>query len=116
MNIRERGIFRKYLERRGLKLTAERQALFEELFARHEHLDKSTLTRNLKTILSEGWVEEVRDNADGRSRPIALTAAGKELLIKAQPAWLAAQAEARAILGKDGIIAVVSIAGRILNP
>jgi DNA-binding MarR family transcriptional regulator len=70
--------------------------------ARHQHLDKSTLTRNLRTILSEGWVEEVRDNADGRSRPIALTAAGKELLIKAQPAWLAAQAEAKALLGKDG--------------
>jgi DNA-binding MarR family transcriptional regulator len=70
--------------------------------ARHQHLDKSTLTRNLRSILSEGWVEEVRDNADGRSRPIALTAAGKELLIKAQPAWLAAQADAKALLGKDG--------------
>ncbi len=70
--------------------------------ARHQHLDKSTLTRNLRTILSEGWVEEVRENADGRSRPIALTAAGKELLIKAQPAWLVAQAEANALLGKDG--------------
>jgi DNA-binding MarR family transcriptional regulator len=70
--------------------------------ARHQHLDKSTLTRNLRTILSEGWVEEVREDADGRSRPIALTAAGKELLIKAQPAWLAAQAEAKALGGKDG--------------
>jgi DNA-binding MarR family transcriptional regulator len=70
--------------------------------ARHQHLDKSTLTRNLRNILSEGWVEEVRDNADGRSRPIALTAAGKELLIKAQPAWLAAQAEAKTLVEKDG--------------
>jgi DNA-binding MarR family transcriptional regulator len=84
--------------------------------ARHQHLDKSTLTRNLRTILSEGWVEEVRDNADGRSRPIALTAAGKELLIQAQPAWLAAQGEARALLGKDGMTAVISTADRIMHP
>lgn len=84
--------------------------------ARHQHLDKSTLTRNLRTILLEGWVEEVRDKADGRSRPIALTTAGKELLIKAQPAWLAAQVEARALLGKDGMTAVISTADRIMHP
>jgi len=84
--------------------------------ARHQHLDKSTLTRNLRTGLSEGWVEEVRENADGRSRPIALTAAGKELLIKAKPAWLAAQADARLLLGKDGMTAVISTSDRIIHP
>jgi DNA-binding MarR family transcriptional regulator len=83
--------------------------------ARHQHLDKSTLTRNLRTALSEGWVKEVREKADGRSRPIALTTAGKELLIKAEPAWLAAQAEAKALLGKDGMTAVIDTADRILN-
>ena len=36
---RELTIFRKYLERRGLKLTAERKALFDEIFGRHEHLE-----------------------------------------------------------------------------
>ena len=71
--------------------------------ARHQHLDKSTLTRNLKAIFSERWVQEVRDNANGRSKPIALTAAGQQLLIKAQPAWLAAQAEAKALLAKEGV-------------
>jgi DNA-binding MarR family transcriptional regulator len=78
--------------------------------ARHQHLDKSTLTRNLRAILSEGWVQEVRETADGRSRPLALTAAGKELLLKAQPAWLAAQAEAKSLLGKDGMTAVIRTA------
>ena len=84
--------------------------------ARLQHLDKSTLTRNLKAILSEGWVEEVRDHADGRSRPIALTTAGKELLLNARPAWLAAQAQAKALLGKEGMIAVISTSDRIMNP
>ena len=49
MNQRERGIFRKYLERRGLKLTAERQAVFEELFARHEHFEADELLVRLRT-------------------------------------------------------------------
>jgi len=84
--------------------------------ARHQHLDKSTLTRNLKTVLAEGWVKEVLGHADGRSRPIELTTAGKDLLIKVHPAWLAAQAEAKALLGKDGIAAVINTADRILNP
>jgi DNA-binding MarR family transcriptional regulator len=83
--------------------------------ARHQHLDKSTLTRNLKAILSEGWAKEVSDNADGRSRPLALTTTGRKVLIRAQPAWLAAQAQAKALLGNDGITAVINIADRILN-
>jgi DNA-binding MarR family transcriptional regulator len=83
--------------------------------ARHQHLDKSTLTRNLKAILSEGWVQEVRETADGRSKPIALTTAGKELMINARPAWLAAQAEAMALLGKDGMTAAIDTADRIMK-
>ena len=83
--------------------------------ARHQHLDKSTLTRNLRTILSEGWAEEVRENADGRSRPLALTSAGWELLLYAKPAWLAAQAETRILLGKEGLSAVVNTADRIIH-
>ncbi|MGY3532696.1 MarR family winged helix-turn-helix transcriptional regulator [Bradyrhizobium sp. USDA 4452] len=84
--------------------------------ARLQHLERSTLTRNLKLILCEGWVEEVRDNADGRSRPIALTNAGKDLLFSAQSAWLAAQDEAKALLGNDGTMALISIADRITHP
>jgi DNA-binding MarR family transcriptional regulator len=84
--------------------------------ARYQHLDNSTLTRNLRAILSEGWAREVSDNADGRSRPLALTTAGKELLLNAQPAWLAAQSEAEALLGKEGMTAVINIADRIMNP
>lgn len=84
--------------------------------ARLQHLDRSTLTRNLRLILSEAWVEEVRDNADGRSRPIALTIAGKDLLSRALPAWLAAQAQVKALLGKDGTLALISIADCIAHP
>jgi DNA-binding MarR family transcriptional regulator len=88
---------------------------------RFHHQHRSILTRNLKVILSEGWAEEVRyqtdarSRPDGRSRPIALTKAGIDLLLKAEPAWQAAQAQAKALLGKDGTIAVMDIANRMIG-
>jgi DNA-binding MarR family transcriptional regulator len=84
--------------------------------ARLQHLERSTLTRNLKIILSKGWVEEVRDNADGRSRPIALTKAGKELLREARPEWMAGEIEATTLLGTDGMTIIINVADHILNP
>ena len=73
--------------------------------ARDQNLDKSTLTRDMKSIFSEGWVEEVREQADGRSRPVALTQAGKQLLLDAGSAWGAAQDEVTAVLHQHGFIA-----------
>ena len=73
--------------------------------ARKQDLDKSTLTRDLKSIFSQGWVEEVRERANGRTRPIALTKAGRQLLRDAEPAWLAAQSEVKLLLRKQGFIA-----------
>jgi len=48
MKSHEKDIFRKYLEKRGLKLTAERQAVFDELFARHEHFEADELLVRLR--------------------------------------------------------------------
>jgi hypothetical protein len=44
-----------------------------------------------------------------------LTKAGKELMLIAQPAWLTAQVEAEALLGKEGMIAIISITDRIVD-
>lgn len=81
MRTRERDIFRKYLERRGLKLTAERQAVFDELFARHEHLEadeilvrlrgkgkkisRATIYRTLELLFDSGIVGRVRTGETG---------------------------------------------------
>lgn len=73
--------------------------------ARKQELDKSTLTRDLKSIFSEGWLEEVREGANGRSRPIALTKAGKQLLLDAESAWCAAQDEVKLLLPKQRFFA-----------
>ena len=47
------------------------------------HQDRSILTRNLKLIISEGWVVEKQGIGDGRSRPLVLTTAAKDLLRRA---------------------------------
>ena len=73
--------------------------------ARKQELDKSTLTRDLKSMLSDGWVEEVREGANGRSKPIALTKAGKQLLLDAELAWLSAQEEGTSLLRQSGLFA-----------
>jgi Fur family ferric uptake transcriptional regulator len=81
MRAREQEIFRKYLERRGLKLTAERHAVFEELFSRHEHLEpdellvrlrarsrkisRATIYRTLELLVDAGVVGRVRIGESG---------------------------------------------------
>src|SRR6266545_5373789 len=81
MRTRERIIFRKYLERRGLKLTTERQAVFDELFARHEHFEadeilvrlrakgkkisRATIYRTLDLLVDSGIVGRVRIGESG---------------------------------------------------
>jgi DNA-binding MarR family transcriptional regulator len=82
---------------------------------RFHHQDRSTLTRNLQVILSEGWAEEVADETKGRSRPIALTQAGKDLIVRTAPVWRQAQDKTKALLGKAGAEAVTSIADGILR-
>ena len=83
---------------------------------RYHHQDRSTLTRNLKIMLSEGWVEEIQGEVRGRSRPIVLTKPGKDLLRNSAPAWRVAQARTKALLRKNGVIAVRDLADRIMNP
>ena len=80
-NTRELDIFRKYLERRALKLTAERRALFDEVFARHEHLEadellvrlrarhkkisRATIYRTLELLADSGIVGKLRIGESG---------------------------------------------------
>ena len=76
MNRRELQLFRKYLERRGLKLTSERQALFDEVFSKHEHVEadellvrlrakhkkisRATIYRTLELLVEAGVVGKLR--------------------------------------------------------
>jgi DNA-binding MarR family transcriptional regulator len=76
---------------------------------RFTHQDRSTLTRNIKLLLDGGWIEESASDEGGRRRPVVLTKSGTKLLHDVHPAWLAAQEQARKMLGEGGVAAVMGV-------
>ncbi len=50
-------------------------------------LDRTTLTANLTPLERRGLVSDAVDDADGRTRRLVLTQAGRSLLATAVPAW-----------------------------
>jgi DNA-binding MarR family transcriptional regulator len=81
---------------------------------RFNRQDRSTLTRNLRPMLSMGWIEEVQDGKRGRARPIAVTKAGGRLLQEAAPAWRSAQMRTKAKLG-GGMDVLADIANGLIK-
>ncbi|RKT13987.1 DNA-binding MarR family transcriptional regulator [Paraburkholderia sp. RAU2J] len=73
--------------------------------------DRTTLTRNLRPLISRGLVCEGVSGSNVRSRPLSLTGQGNALLCNTAPAWSAAQAKARALVGAVGADALMGIAG-----
>ena len=76
------------------------------------HLDPSTLTRNLKVMLKQGWIEEKPDEEDQRSARLKISPKGRKLLDNIAPAWKRAQARARQILGSEGAALVLGLKER----
>jgi DNA-binding MarR family transcriptional regulator len=75
-------------------------------------MDASTLSRTVERMVANGWLEIVPDE-DGRSQPFRLTAAGRRLMERALPAWERAQAEAKKLLGDDGLQLLDAAIGRV---
>ena len=65
-------------------------------------MDASTLTRNLKPLVAAGWLE-LAPGADGRSRSVHITPAGRDKRAEAQPHWRAAQQQLNQQLGTDTV-------------
>ena len=64
-------------------------------------LDKTTLSRNLKTLAKKGWVKAA-PGADARERRFVVTAAGRARVAAARPGWQIAQKRVRASMrGRD---------------
>jgi len=62
-------------------------------------LDRTTLTRNLKPLLAQGWLEIGREK-DERIRLISITDAGRSLVAEATPLWREAQIRVTEKLGE----------------
>lgn len=64
-------------------------------------LDKTTLSRNLRLMKKNGWIEPALTEDDRRERGYRLTEAGKKLVAATKPAWERAQGKLRASVGAD---------------
>ena len=77
------------------------------------YLDPSTLTRNLKIMLTNGWIEEIENREDGRGLPLQVTAQGRELLNQIGPSWRKAQDRAQKLIGSDGAALLQKLAANM---
>lgn len=50
-------------------------------------VDKTTLSRNLRSMQEAGWIAATATKDDARQMDYALTVAGKKKLAKARPLW-----------------------------
>ena len=63
-------------------------------------MERTTLTRNLKPLMDQGFLQVV-DGADRRQRPIAVTLRGRKAFDRALPLWHRAQAKFADGLGRS---------------
>jgi DNA-binding MarR family transcriptional regulator len=73
-------------------------------------MDRTTLTANLKPLERRGLVRVSADSADKRKARLALTEAGRDVLVAATPIWRRAQAENERLVpaaGPDHLRAVL---------
>ena len=77
--------------------------------ARRMGMDASTLTRNLRVLMSSGWAAQ-HAGADERSRVVEITAAGRAKQVEARRHWKKAQGALMDALGIEqlkGLHAVI---------
>jgi len=81
-------------------------------------LDQTTLTRNLKPLLRDEYLQTSSDPNDGRLKTISFTPNGKALYEQALPIWQKAQQDILSKLGEDKATQVHELADefvKILN-
>jgi DNA-binding MarR family transcriptional regulator len=71
-------------------------------------MDASTLTRNLKPLIAAGWAA-LEPGADGRSRLVSITEAGRGKRTEARRHWRAAQETLNRRLGVERVLALHSL-------
>lgn len=75
--------------------------------ARKLDLDKSTLSRNLRRLIENGWV---REGSDGPRKRLELTSLGRGLLGRAYGSWQKVQGQAEKRLGHGLVGALQQLA------
>jgi len=78
-------------------------------------MDPTTLTRNLKPLLQQGYIVLAPDRRDRRARRLYLTAAGRQAFRRARPAWAGAQLQLEVALGARDTPALNAVLDRVLQ-
>lgn len=76
-------------------------------FAEHLLMDRATLTRNLGPLTKQGWVR-IAEGEDRRTRIVAPTTEGEEVLDRALPLWKQAHAHMLDGLGEQRVDALLT--------
>jgi DNA-binding MarR family transcriptional regulator len=76
--------------------------------ARFLGMERTTLTRNLTSLLGRGYVSD-QPGSDRRVRTISLTPAGADAVARALPHWRKAQREFAARLGAGAVAALAQL-------
>jgi DNA-binding MarR family transcriptional regulator len=69
-------------------------------------MDPTTLTRNLKPLVAEGWIDDAHDPHDRRVRAVAITASGRKKFLAAAPLWQSAEKQMQTLLGPETLAAL----------
>ena len=72
-------------------------------------LERSTLTRNLKTLQHLGFVSITENPRDRRKRDVTLTDAGRATLAASEPLWREAQEKAVGALSYDRAVELTTL-------
>ncbi len=74
-------------------------------------LEKSTLSRNVTLMETNGWLQS--QSEQGKNRILAVTPKGRELLLNAAPDWATAQDRVTAILGEQTAVGLRQAADQL---
>ncbi len=75
-------------------------------------MEKSTVSRNIDRMHSNGWVTVSPGETD-RTQCVSLSAKGRRLFAKSLPLWETAQAQAESLLGKSGAKSICGVANNV---
>jgi len=88
-----------------LVFVAKRGPLPAADIAKKLNMEKSTVSRNVRRMRENGWLEIEA----GPGRQLALTKKGEALVEASVPAWEEAQTRAKAMLGQRGAASIHSV-------
>jgi DNA-binding MarR family transcriptional regulator len=75
-------------------------------------IDRTTLNRNVKPLVDAGMIV-INPGKDSRTRQLALTEVGREVVVKGWELWGEAQASLKEYLGEDDLAKIIQLLSKL---